>query len=270
MGFLSELKLEILAGEQMFIEEQWDNNAPHIAPFNRFYYMLKGNATVKVRGKTLLLQEKHAYILPIGILLQLIRPKMIFEHIYFHFNAILPGGGDFFSFFDCPLELSGSLISRYLSSKWWKNFPFGDDNGVLDELNREAMLRLLINPFIAEGIKRTPEKEEALERFEKVIAYIEKHYQKKIKTAELAALTYLHPTYFSNLFTSHFGVAPKHYISQVRMRKAQYMLNNSVTLIKNIAEKIGYNDELYFSRIFKKFVGISPTEYRHQRRLNPF
>ena len=270
MGFLSELKIEILAGEQMLIEEQWDNNAPHIAPFNRFYYILKGNATIRVRGENLLLQEKHAYILPIGILLQLIRPKMIFEHIYLHFNAILPGGGDFFSFFDCPFELPGDLLSGCLPAKWWRNFPFGNQNGILDELNREAILRLLINPFIAEGIKRTPEKEEALERFEKVIAHIEKNCHKQIKTAELAAMTYLHPTYFSNLFTKHFGVPPKRYISQVRIRKAQYILGNSATPIKNIAEKIGYNDELYFSRIFKQFVGISPTAYRHQRRLNPF
>jgi AraC-like DNA-binding protein len=140
----------------------------------------------------------------------------------------------------------------------------------LDDLNREAILRLLINPFIAEGLRESPEKQDTLARFETIIAYIEKNSHNRIKTAELAKMMSLQPTYFSNLFAKNFGMPPVKYISQVRMNKAQVLLEHTSTPVKNIAQEVGYDDELYFSRVFKRHVGLSPTAYRRQRRLNSF
>lgn len=270
MKFLSKLRIETLASDRVRVIEQWNDSAQHVAPFNRFYYIFKGSAEVRINGKPLLLREGYAYILPAGSLLRLQAPKKAFEQLYIHFNASLSGNGDFFSFFDCPLELSGKNISKSLPEAWWKNFKSGARTDVLDDLNREAILRLLINPFIAEGIKKSPERQSAMERFEKIITYIDANCHKQIKIAELAAMVFLQPTYFSNLFAKHFGVPPRRYIALVRINKAQHLLEHTKMSVKSIADEVGYEDELYFSRVFKQLVDISPTAYRRQRQTNPY
>ena len=33
-------------------------------------------------------------------------------------------------------------------------------------------------------------------------------------------------------------------------------------MVKDVANRLGYDDPLYFSRLFKRTIGISPAEYR--------
>ena len=32
--------------------------------------------------------------------------------------------------------------------------------------------------------------------------------------------------------------------------------------IKDVAEAVGFEDQLYFNKVFKKIIGISPSKYR--------
>ncbi len=40
------------------------------------------------------------------------------------------------------------------------------------------------------------------------------------------------------------------------------LLYNSSFTVKEIANKVGYEDDTYFFKVFKKETGISPGEYR--------
>ncbi len=68
--------------------------------------------------------------------------------------------------------------------------------------------------------------------------------------------------YLSNLFKQQKGITPKKLLQQVRMEKAKEIIRlNPRVLLKDVAEMVGYSDQLYFSRIFKNQVGISPRDY---------
>jgi AraC-like DNA-binding protein len=270
MNFLNNFQIDILLAERVVLMNQWDSCSPSRDPFNRFYYVVQGNAEVLLKNKPVLLKEGNGYILPAGVLLQLLPTKENFEQVYVHFNATLPGGIELFSFLECPHEVSGDHLKKFLPDSWMDCFSHTDKDDYLGNLNREAILRLLLNPFIAEGIKKTPEKQTEIERFEKIIAYIDRHYSEQIKIKKLADMAFLQPTYFSNIFAKHFGIAPQRYICQVRINKAQHMLEHGNLPIKEISGLVGYDDELYFSRLFKNYVGIPPTVYRRQRKLNPY
>ncbi len=47
-----------------------------------------------------------------------------------------------------------------------------------------------------------------------------------------------------------------------RVEQAKNLLKNSNMKISEIAEIVGYYDQLTFSKMFKKLEGISPSEYR--------
>ena len=50
--------------------------------------------------------------------------------------------------------------------------------------------------------------------------------------------------------------------SEVRLKKAVELLNETDDKTYMIAQKVGYQEQNYFSYVFKKRYGMSPTKYR--------
>ena len=71
-------------------------------------------------------------------------------------------------------------------------------------------------------------------------------------------------TQFSYLFRQHTGTSPMNYLNELRIQKASEYLKNSDWSIKEIADKLGFEDPLYFSRNFRKCVGLAPSAYRRR------
>ena len=59
-------------------------------------------------------------------------------------------------------------------------------------------------------------------------------------------------------FKKTFGLAPKAYLLQYRMRHAAHLLANRNLTISEIATQVGYDDLFHFSKTFKKHFGTSP------------
>lgn len=64
------------------------------------------------------------------------------------------------------------------------------------------------------------------------------------------------------LFKEQFGIAPKQYIMDLRMKQAEIMLKQKNTRIKTIASKVGYSSDVNFIREFRKKFGVPPSQYR--------
>lgn len=63
------------------------------------------------------------------------------------------------------------------------------------------------------------------------------------------------PTLFRK-FSQYFAVSPSNYINDIRLQKASFMLEKTDLKIKEIAARIGFDDEFYFSKLFKKNMDI--------------
>ena len=99
--------------------------------------------------------------------------------------------------------------------------------------------------------------------------YIRSHFEKDINFNHIALRLNYTPGYLSKLFTQQVGESPNKYYLNLKMDKAKYLLIHCEKLsVKQIAERIGYEDQSYFSRIFKKIVGKSPLEYRENAITN--
>ncbi|POY38611.1 AraC family transcriptional regulator [Solitalea longa] len=92
--------------------------------------------------------------------------------------------------------------------------------------------------------------------------YMKANIHKRLTVDEIAKKFNYSPSHYSTLFKQKEGVAPIDYFIRIKIRCACQLLAQSNLIIKEVAEKIGYDDPYYFSRIFKKVTGKSPHEYR--------
>lgn len=69
-------------------------------------------------------------------------------------------------------------------------------------------------------------------------------------------------SYMSKLLKKETGLSFIDYLTNIRIKKAMYIMNDPTIKIYDVAELVGYSNQYYFSRAFKKVIGVSPKEYR--------
>lgn len=83
---------------------------------------------------------------------------------------------------------------------------------------------------------------------------------------ELSAACGLSSGGFRRLFHEYLGKTPTAYRTELRLCRAEDMLENSDATLEYIAETLGYESVAYFCRVFKKKRYMTPTEYRMRQR----
>lgn len=99
----------------------------------------------------------------------------------------------------------------------------------------------------------------------KSLHYIHSNYLTDISVEQLAEIEKISISHYRKIFYSLMGVAPKQYITSLRISYAASLLQYSDKTIKEIAEQCGYQDLGYFYRVFKKTTGMTPVECRNAK-----
>lgn len=64
------------------------------------------------------------------------------------------------------------------------------------------------------------------------------------------------------MFKKHCGVTFITYVNSLKIKKAREMLRDGDLSIKEVADKVGYNNLNYFYKIFKKNTGVTPNMFK--------
>lgn len=104
-------------------------------------------------------------------------------------------------------------------------------------------------------------------RIETAIQIIHRELHRNLPIGELASEVRLSPWHFIHLFKSQTAVTPKQYILQLRMKRAESLLDNSFLSVKEIAADVGFADRSHFSREFKRYWGMTPSEIRERKKI---
>lgn len=99
----------------------------------------------------------------------------------------------------------------------------------------------------------------------KALFYTKENLEQKISLKEVAHYCSLSLHYFSHLFKKETGCSFVDYLNQLRIKKAQFYLQQTEWTVQQIAHKIGFEDANYFTRLFKRYVKMTPTQYRRAK-----
>lgn len=71
------------------------------------------------------------------------------------------------------------------------------------------------------------------------------------------------------LFKEEYGMTPKEYLTQYRLKQAKSLLQTGYFSVKEVAFRSGFGDEKYFATVFKKYCGIPPSRYEQTQWKQP-
>ncbi|WP_019640165.1 response regulator [Paenibacillus fonticola] len=98
----------------------------------------------------------------------------------------------------------------------------------------------------------------------KATSYIMHNYHKDLSIEEVCELAELSISHFCMLFKQETGYTFLEYLTQCRIEKAKFILQNTNVKVYQVAPLVGYQDPRYFSQVFKKITGKTPSEYREE------
>jgi len=177
------------------------------------------------------------------------------------------------------LEPHYSQSSRFLSQLKLYAEPFAETEQHLTEMMREYESRragwreavfaefLKLCVHLSRQYQLENDSKNDLLKLASAAAYIEYHFSEQITLSELSEISGYSERQFHRLFRAIYRMTPNAYITELRMKKAQNLLQSTRLNIGDIAWRCGCDDQNYFSRIFKRHTGMTPTEYRAHLNL---
>ncbi|AIQ59618.1 helix-turn-helix domain-containing protein [Paenibacillus borealis] len=148
-----------------------------------------------------------------------------------------------------------AMASRLLSS--W-NQP---------EEHRPFALQQLFTELLTELHGSAAENTEPARHWlDRVLQYIEFHYNEDLTRGQAAELAGVTPEHFSRAFRKSTGQTFNEYVTLLRIRKAQQRILTGAPNLSTLALEVGYGEGTYLSRKFKQVVGISPAAYHRKNK----
>jgi transcriptional regulator GlxA family with amidase domain len=99
-------------------------------------------------------------------------------------------------------------------------------------------------------------------RVEKVIEYLNQHYDKPISLAEVATIANMTEVSFSRFFKANTGTSFINSLLEIRLGHASRCLIDTNLPIGDIAFNCGFNNISNFNRLFKKRKNCTPKDFR--------
>lgn len=101
-----------------------------------------------------------------------------------------------------------------------------------------------------------------LERLKSVIGYMQEHYGRQIRIAELAEQIPMSEGQFSRFFKSMTRQTPVEFLNAYRIKKAAELLKQPDAKVSSVAMDVGFDHISYFVKVFRSRMKCTPSEYR--------
>lgn len=143
-----------------------------------------------------------------------------------------------------------------------ENQIFYDTDLMLCYLN-ELIVKLFQYDFLlSTPIANTPMQQKfENELLNEIIVYINENIYTALTIEELCHEFSISRSSLQMLFKNNLNIAPKQYISDLKLNKSKVLIKESIYTISEISNKLGFASIHYFSRKFKQQFGITPSDY---------
>lgn len=92
--------------------------------------------------------------------------------------------------------------------------------------------------------------------------YIHSNYMKNIGVNQIAEMLEITPNYLSSLFKKKEGITLLRYLTNVRMKMAFKILDETDLKVNEVANQVGFYSARHFSKLYKQKYGYYPSEQK--------
>lgn len=235
-------------------------------PYLLLHFVLSGKGIIEIDGKQTLLKKNTIFILPSAKeITYIFDKKSNWEYCWVNFNGtavkkIL----NYLSITETEYFLP--IKNRKETEQCFKTMLEAKNNKISQYF---TVMRCLMQLFaiISEENAKAKQTSSAKENtFSLVFEYINDNvYSTELTAKSVAERFFITPCWFSTIFARNMNTSFKEYVNYERVKKATELLDSSDLLIKEIAESVGFTDQLYFGKVFKRYRLVSPQEYRKSK-----
>lgn len=218
--------------------------------FDGISFRIKSDTVIKTENDTFVLKDNSVCYGP--AMVNYTRISKYDYMIVIHFNSINYSAKTMECFYpDEPEKIKALFWEIY--DCWTKK-----------ETGYRHRSAAILNLIFAELYKRAHVKKEINPKIKKSVTYITENYMKSdISITGAAECSNMSEVYFRKLFKKEFGISPKKYIINSRIKLAESLIESGYYSLYEVAEKCGFTDYKYFSTEFRKTVGVPPSKYEY-------
>lgn len=102
--------------------------------------------------------------------------------------------------------------------------------------------------------------------YQRIRRHMQTHYLRLRTMTQVAEETGVDAAYLSRVFRRFHHSSPYKFLTRLKMGHAASLLLNPDSLVKIVADDLGFEDPFHFSRTFKSIYGISPEQFANRKR----
>lgn len=125
-------------------------------------------------------------------------------------------------------------------------------------------LKKIFTDYISSFVDNMYESQNGVDKMviREVKDYIQENFAQDISLNQIARMVYMNPYYLSTYFKKETGQNFKDYVTEVRMKEALKLLQETDIRTYELAKAVGYKDVRSFTEKFRKTYGDSPSGYK--------
>lgn len=231
------------------------------SPFNRLYFVIKGNAHICCGKEQTALEPGKMYLIPLNNTCDYICENFLHK-FYVHFRLeFIPGHDLFEGYRKCEsIPFDQKIVNAFIQS--------GEQGDIEGLINSKGILLSCISQFLKGNQHPLNEQIIISSKYQKLYTFIMENCSANLRICEIADYLNITPVNLSMNFKNDTGVALKKYIEGKVIQRAEEALLVTDKTIKEIAYDLEFSDESHFSKYFKNNTGMSPGQYR--KRSNTY
>ncbi|MDR1419133.1 MAG: AraC family transcriptional regulator [Treponema sp.] len=101
---------------------------------------------------------------------------------------------------------------------------------------------------------------------EKAKYIMEKNLENTLSLPDISDELGISSSRFTEIFKTSTSMTPYQYYIQIKIHKAEEFLEKEDITVKEVALRLGFEDQYYFSRLFKRKTGIAPSRWKEYLR----
>ena len=171
---------------------------------------------------------------------------------------------------------SGDIGIYDMLSDYFKPHPYPFHSDFLSLDTKECSVNYqadFISYFLGlsdiwKGLEKTDvhKKQDVSDITGRVNEYINTNYASAVHLQDLADSLHISVRHLSRLYRQRYGLSIMDALKKTRIDNSKKLLLSTDLPVKDIARRVGYENESYFSNLFKKTVYVSPANFRNLNR----